>query len=167
MNVRREEVPLNEVLKGLGETLGEHHVLTAYVAPEPDVEMVWADPSLLRLAMQNIVENARQAMPEGGAIVVTAVQNRVSGVTGVRIEIADSGQGMDQRTLHRAMDPFFSTRPSGTGLGLPITGRILEAHGGRIEVHSRVGEGTRVVLFIPGRRDQRLSEPKVSPFPRA
>ena len=143
MNVRREEVALGDVVKGIGEGLGaEQYTLNLEVASEPDVETVWADPSLLRLAVKNLIDNARQAMPSGGAIVVTAAKDRIDEAAGVRIEVADTGQGMDSRTLRRAMDPFFSTRPSGTGLGLPIAGRIVEAHGGRVDVHSRVGEGT-------------------------
>jgi signal transduction histidine kinase len=160
MNVRREDVSLAEVLKGLGEHLGEAHTIEARVPDEPGVGTVWADANLLRLAMQNVVDNARQAMPGGGTVVVTARRDHVSGQAGAVIEVSDEGPGMDSQTLRRAMDPFFSTRPSGTGLGLPIVARIAEAHGGRVEVKSRAGEGTTVVLFIPEKRpDQRTSEP--------
>ena len=163
VNVQREEVVLSDVIKSLGENIGKEHALRFEIAEEPDVQTVWADPTLLRLAIQNVVENARLAMPKGGDIVVTAGKAKVGDATGVRIEIVDGGQGMDARTLLRAMDPFFSTRPSGTGLGLPITGRIVEAHGGRVDVQSRVGEGTTVALFIPGKRTEgRLSDHHVS-----
>jgi two-component system sensor histidine kinase HydH len=56
---------------------------------------------------------------------------------------------MDQHVLGRALDPFFTTRPSGTGLGLPIVQRIVEAHGGELMLDSMEGEGTRVVLIVP------------------
>ena len=152
MNVRREDVVLMDVVKQLREAAGEKYPIgNPQIAAEPDVETVWADPNLLRLALQNLVENARQSMPEGGAVVLSAAREKAVGVLGVRIDVTDVGQGMDSRTLHRAMDPFFSTRPSGTGLGLPIAGRIVEAHGGKLDVHSRVGEGTTVTVFIPGK----------------
>ncbi len=160
MNVRREDVVLGEVVKVLGESFDDRYSLTLKSVPGADIETVWADPSLLRLAMQNLVDNACQAMPGGGSIIVTATRDRVGETAGVRIEVTDTGQGMDSRTLRRAMDPFFSTRPSGTGLGLPITGRIVEAHGGRVDVQSRAGEGTTVALFVPDRRtEQRLPDP--------
>jgi signal transduction histidine kinase len=67
----------------------------------------------------------------------------------VCIEITDSGHGMESQVLERAVDPFFTTRPSGTGLGLPIVERILEAHDGRVEISSEPSKGTTVRLFIP------------------
>lgn len=162
MNVRREDVSLLDVLKAIAEHLGESHDIDARIPEEPGVGVVWADANLLRLAMQNIVDNAKQAMPKGGTIVVTVRKDHVNGQGGAIIEVADEGPGMDSQTLRRAMDPFFSTRPSGTGLGLPIVGRIAEAHGGRVEVKSRAGEGTTVMLFIPERRpDQRHSDPAI------
>jgi signal transduction histidine kinase len=160
MNVRREDLSLPEVLKGMGENLGELHSLEARVPDEPGLGTVWADANLLRLAMQNVIDNAKQAMPAGGTVVVSLFRDHVNGEAGAAIEVSDEGAGMDSQTLRRAMDPFFSTRPSGTGLGLPIVGRIAEAHGGRVEVRSRVGEGTTVLLFIPDRRlDQRNGDP--------
>ncbi|HEX7669690.1 MAG TPA: ATP-binding protein, partial [Polyangiaceae bacterium] len=162
MNVRREDVSLLDVLKAIAEHLGESHDIDARIPEEPGAGVVWADANLLRLAMQNIVDNAKQAMPKGGTIVVTVRKDHVNGQGGAIIEVADEGPGMDSQTLRRAMDPFFSTRPSGTGLGLPIVGRIAEAHGGRVEVKSRAGEGTTVMLFIPERRpDQRHSDPAI------
>ena len=160
MNVRREEVSLAEVLNAIAEQLGEAHPLDIRVSNEPGAGTVWADANLLRLAMQNMVANAKQALPNGGAVVVSARRGHVGGEAGAVIEVSDEGSGMDSQTLRRAMDSFFSTRPSGTGLGLPIVGRIADAHGGRVEVTSRVGEGTAVVLFIPDKRpDSRAAEP--------
>jgi signal transduction histidine kinase len=159
MNVRRAEVVLLDALKSLGEGLEDKYALDVRIAAVPPLETVWADPTLLRLALQYLVDNARQAMPAGGTIVVTASKDVVAGQAGVKVEVADTGQGMDARTLGRAADPFFSTRPSGTGLGLSITGRIIDAHGGHLEVTSRVGEGTVVSLFFPGKRPEMASAP--------
>jgi signal transduction histidine kinase len=168
MNVRREEIPLGDVLRAIGEGLDPKHTLDLHVDPSPEVQTVWADAALLRLALQNLVENACQSMATGGAVVITAIPNPAPDQPGVCIQVSDTGVGMDSRTLRRAMDPFFSTRPSGTGLGLPIAARILEAHGGRIEVHSRPGEGTTVTLYLPARRaEQRSYSESRRPEPRA
>jgi signal transduction histidine kinase len=67
----------------------------------------------------------------------------------VNIAISDTGHGMDQAVLERALHPFFTTRPSGTGLGLPIVQRIVEAHGGRLELESKPGVGTTARVLIP------------------
>jgi signal transduction histidine kinase len=152
VNVHREDIVLADFLSGFRDNLDPAYTLAVDVAERPDVEKVWADAALLKLAIQNLIDNCRQAMPDGGTITLRAAAARTVDVPGVRIEISDGGQGMDSHTLHRAMDPFFTTRPSGTGLGLPITGRIIEAHGGEVDVRSRTGEGTTVSLFIPAKR---------------
>jgi signal transduction histidine kinase len=168
VNVRRADLSVAELVRGFSETLGDSYPIALHVAAEPEVETVWADLALLRLALTNVLDNARLAMPEGGTISIEARKEHQAGNSGVLIQITDTGGGMEPSTLRRAMDPFFSTRPSGTGLGLPIAGRIVEAHGGKVEVTSVHGEGTTVSLFIPSRRaDQRTSEPRLpSPIPR-
>ena len=152
VDVHREDIAIADFLGSFRDNLDPAYKLEIDVANRPDVEKVWADAALLKLAIQNLIDNCRQAMPDGGVIALRAVPARAVDVPGVRIEVSDNGQGMDSHTLHRAMDPFFTTRPSGTGLGLPITGRIIEAHGGEVDVRSRPGEGTTVSLFIPAKR---------------
>jgi signal transduction histidine kinase len=157
MNVRREDVPLAEIYKVLARNLDDKYALRANVG-DAEADTVWADAGLFRLALQNIVDNACQSMPEGGTISVQAFVDSSAEQRGVRIGVSDNGPGMDAHTLSRAMDPFFSTRPSGTGLGLPIAERICEAHGGSIDVRSEPGAGTTVTLFMPNKRaDQRDS----------
>jgi signal transduction histidine kinase len=67
----------------------------------------------------------------------------------VKIEVIDQGNGMDEMVLSRAIDPFFTTRPSGTGLGLPIVHRIVAAHGGKLQMDSELHRGTTVRLLLP------------------
>jgi signal transduction histidine kinase len=71
------------------------------------------------------------------------------GVPMVRIDVIDEGHGMESDVLERAKDPFFTTRPSGTGLGLPIVQRIMAAHGGELRLSSEQGKGTTASLLIP------------------
>ena len=116
---------------------------------DPALQTVSADPGLMRLVFDNLVLNACQSMPQGGVIQVRLLPAEVDGSAAVRVEITDSGHGMDEQVLNRATDPFFTTRPSGTGLGLPIVERIVEAHGGKIEINSERGRGTTVGLLLP------------------
>jgi signal transduction histidine kinase len=106
---------------------------------------VWADPNLLRQVLDNLIDNAMQAMEAGGALTVRV---RASDEGFVAIDVVDTGEGMDTAVRARAKDPFFTTRPSGTGLGLAIVDRIVSAHGGRVEIDSRTGEGTTVTVHL-------------------
>jgi signal transduction histidine kinase len=107
------------------------------------------DPNLLRAAFENLINNACQAMPQGGTVEIRITAEDRDGVEGAAIEVSDSGQGMDAATLARALDPFFTTRPSGTGLGLPIVQRIVGAHGGALRLDSTPGHGTRALVWLP------------------
>jgi signal transduction histidine kinase len=115
----------------------------------PDLPPVHVDRTLIARALTNIVENALHAMP--GAGVVTLVARAVDG--GVRIRISDSGMGMDAEALARAFEPYFSTKSTGTGLGLPIAKRNVELNGGTITVESEREKGTTVELTLPAVSD--------------
>jgi signal transduction histidine kinase len=121
---------------------------------------VWADQSLLRQVIDNLIENAMQAMEAGGTLTVRV---GTAGEGMVALEIVDTGEGMDTQVRARAKDPFFTTRPSGTGLGLAIVDRIVAAHGGHFEIDSRAGEGTKVTVHLPAASSEppgsRASEP--------
>ena len=98
----------------------------------------------LKQAFLNLVLNAQQATPPGGRVTlsVAPVGERV------RVQIADTGQGIAAENLDRIFNPFFTTRREGTGLGLAITQRIIKGHGGEIEVESRPGEGTTFIVWL-------------------
>jgi CheY-like chemotaxis protein len=95
----------------------------------------------------NLVVNARDAMPEGGAILI---RGRAEGAL-VRLSVVDPGEGMDAATLARAAEPFFTTKGvgKGTGLGLPMVHGLALESGGRMEIKSVPGEGTEVALLLP------------------
>ena len=96
------------------------------------------DRTLIMRALANIVENALHAMPGTGELVVAAS----AGPDVVQMTVRDTGVGMDEEALARVFEPYFSTKTSGTGLGLPIARRNVELSGGTIEVESRKGQGT-------------------------
>lgn len=108
-----------------------------------------ADRDLLACALENLLRNSAEAMPEGGTLVVrTAGQGR-STVKAALITVEDSGCGMDARAAERAFDDFFTTKTTGSGLGLAFVRRILHAHGGKVKLRSKPGRGTTVTLWLP------------------
>jgi two-component system sensor histidine kinase PilS (NtrC family) len=107
-----------------------------------------ADPQRLRQAVWNLCLNAVQAMPDGGELRVGAQSLRDRGGR-LQISITDTGQGIAETDLPHIFEPFFSTKPEGSGIGLALVYRVVEEHGGSIEVRSRVGEGTTFVLTLP------------------
>ena len=109
---------------------------------------IWADGEHLVRAFSNLIINARQAMPEGGNLTIKATEL----VGGVQLEFIDTGVGMDQDTRENVFNPFFTTKDSGTGLGLALTLKIIQEHGGDIDVTSILGWGTTFTLTLPAMR---------------
>lgn len=137
---------LDEVL-----LLIEHRTLPANlkVAREyGDALPTLVDPQRLRQAVWNLCLNAVQAMPDGGELRVGARTMRERGGR-LQISISDTGQGIAEGDLPHIFEPFFSTKPEGSGIGLALVYRVVEEHGGSIEVRSRVGEGTTFILILP------------------
>ncbi len=106
---------------------------------------VMADPNLLGRAITNIIENALQAMPNQGSLSISIKTQEDS----VLIITDDTGIGMDSNELERVFEPYFSTKTSGTGLGLTIARRNIELNRGTVSVASEKGQGTTVTFFLP------------------
>jgi signal transduction histidine kinase len=115
-------------------------------APD-DLPLVRMDRRLVERALVNIVENALQAVHEGGRVSVRLSADRDS--RRVSVEVADSGPGMEPETRERAFEPFFSTKTNGSGLGLALVKKIAEDHEGGVSIDSGPGSGTRVLLWLP------------------
>jgi signal transduction histidine kinase len=114
-----------------------------------DLQAVNLDRDLFKQALLNLFLNAQQAMPQGGELTVQAWPASYLPQGGVVLNVIDTGKGMKPEDLQRVFRPFFSTRPGGTGLGLPTTRRIVEAHGGTITVQSELGKGTQFTIYLP------------------
>ena len=93
----------------------------------------------------NLVKNALEAMTDGGQLVARTRLTR----SGAALDLIDTGCGMDDHTAMNMFEAFYSTKDGGTGLGLPTARKIIEAHGGRIDVQSQVGHGTKFTLEFP------------------
>jgi len=106
------------------------------------------DEEVFSVIVDNLIRNAVEAMPGGGTLTIRNESVEVP-ERGVKIRIEDTGCGMNPRVLDRAFDAHFTTKPKGTGLGLPFVRQAVEAHRGSISLHSREGEGTEIELFFP------------------
>ncbi len=112
-------------------------------------DRIEADPAQLRQVFLNIIMNSIQAMPRGGRLRIkfSRSERKLFATPGghrFRIEFTDTGVGMSPEQLERAFDPFYSTKPEGTGLGLPISYSIVRSHGGEMDIESQPGRGTTV-----------------------
>lgn len=110
-----------------------------------DLPSILLNAETLQAALVNLVKNALEAMSDGGQFIARTRLTR----NGVALDLIDNGSGMDERTAMKMFEPFYSTKSGGSGLGLPTARKIIEAHGGRIGVHSEVGRGTQFTLEFP------------------
>ncbi len=108
-------------------------------------QQIVADGLQLKHALLNLVLNAVQATPPGGSIAIETGGD----ARALEISVTDGGEGMAPDVVPRVFEAFFTTREGGTGLGLPIARRIVEAHGGTLTIQSREGEGTAACLSLP------------------
>lgn len=111
----------------------------------PGLALIRLDRDLLAGALENLVRNAFEAMPEGGTVTVRTARE----AGGLVLSVEDTGPGMSARVRERAFDEFFTTKANGTGLGLAFVRRVAEAHGGTVTVESAVPQGTLLRLHLP------------------
>ncbi len=132
------------------------------------LDLVHADANQLEMALLNLAVNARDAMPDGGSIVIAAREETVKPRSRsklkagryVRLSVKDTGEGMDKATLRRAMEPFFTTKGvgRGTGLGLSMVHGMTEQSGGRFFLKSQKGEGTTAEIWLPAAKATRPAQ---------
>jgi CheY-like chemotaxis protein len=128
----------------------------------PGLPAVLIDANQLELAILNLAVNAKDAMPQGGRLVIAADEATWHAGSGleagdyVRLSISDTGEGMDAATLAHATEPFFTTKGAGkgTGLGLAMVRGLSEQSGGTVSIESEVGKGTVVTMWIPVSAEQ-------------
>ncbi|MDD3002199.1 MAG: ATP-binding protein [Candidatus Riflebacteria bacterium] len=146
----------------LGEIMTPVLALVSHEAERNKVELkrsydekicLFADAEKLKQVMINLIINAVQAMPEsGGTIELEAYVSNEKG--GIIINVKDNAKGMSPEALEKIFEPFFTTRQRGTGLGLAIVKKIIDLHGGIVEVQSEIGVGTCISLFLPDKKKE-------------
>ena len=146
-------------LNGLVQDVVGNHALAPNASMEVELDLdpalpeLRADRDLLAHAVENLVRNAVEAMPEGGRLSARTELLRSAGGAEVSLRVSDTGSGMDARARERALDDFFTTKSSGTGLGLSYVARVVEAHGGHLSLDSEEQVGTTVELVLPARAE--------------
>lgn len=122
--------------------------ITVYKNYSPDIPPVAYDAELMERVILNLITNAAQASPSGGAV---TVKTRLAGDM-AEIAVIDRGSGIDPKNLESIFNPFFTTKAEGVGLGLAICSKIVDEHGGQIKVESTPGEGSVFHVFLPVHR---------------
>jgi CheY-like chemotaxis protein/two-component sensor histidine kinase len=159
--LKQEPIDIPDLVRGMTDLL--RRSLGPSVAIETRFALVTkpvlADANQLEMALLNLAVNARDAMPEGGSIIIATREEKVSGSNGASLKpgsymclsVTDTGTGMDEATLRRATEPFFTTKGvgKGTGLGLSMVHGLAEQSGGSFTLKSRPGEGTIAELRLP------------------
>jgi len=135
---------------------------------EPDLPCVYADAAQLELALMNLIINARDAMPRGGAVTVRAAKSKVTETRegGLRpgyyvvLAVVDNGNGIAPELIEQVIEPFFTTKPlgKGTGLGLSMVYGFAKQSGGAVRVESEIGRGTAVEIWLPAAEAARHME---------
>ena len=154
-------IDVTDLVQGMADLVASTSGPQIHVAVEvaPELPAALADANQLEMAILNLAVNARDAMPDGGTLRISAAHVMVnagnpSGLAPghyVRLSVADTGTGMDEATLARAVEPFFSTKGigRGTGLGLSMVHGLAAQLGGALTIQSRPGLGTNVELWLP------------------
>ncbi len=173
-------VDLNELVGNidrlLRHTLGEHIEIQ-----RKHTEGLWTtqvDPAQLETALLNLALNARDAMPKGGRLTLETANVTLDSAYAeqhvevdpgeyVLLEVSDTGEGITPGNLKRMFEPFFTTRPrgQGTGLGLPMVYGFVKQTGGHITIHSEVGQGTTVRIYLPREREAAAAESQIVSAP--
>jgi signal transduction histidine kinase len=151
---KEEEQDPNQVVRGaLGILKGtfEEKKIKLKVNLAADLPPLTMDVGNLKRALLQVIANALEALPEGGSLeIVTAHQNDM-----ILLHIEDNGRGIPAKILPHIFDTFFSTKPTGPGLGLPVVHRIISQHRGQITIDSEENVGTKVTIMLPtGKPDQ-------------
>lgn len=179
-DLRAEPIAIEALLQQLREILNPAlgSPVTVQIECARDLPLLMADKAQLETVLVNLATNARDAMPQGGTLVLSAVAENVRrGVRHpaglrpgryVRLSVADNGTGMNSAILSRAIEPFFTTKPlgKGTGLGLAMAKGFAEQSGGDLAIASLTGRGTTVELWLPQAPDTARVEPALPRAPK-
>jgi two-component system NtrC family sensor kinase len=151
-------VQLNDLIEeivDLSAQMAKHNKVTITTELEPDLPYVTLSPSEMQQVLLNLINNAIDAMDKTGGTVHIATKISKLEKDHIVITVQDNGPGIPEANLSRIFDPFFTTKPvgKGTGLGLSICYGIVQKMGGKIDVNSTLGQGTKFRIWIPIQKD--------------
>jgi signal transduction histidine kinase len=162
IELQRQPTDINQLLEQLADFFSpqaQQNRVTIRFKPAPQPLVLQIDPRLIKQAVLNLMINAVQAMPTGGELILSAREESTPSIAGDEtidratpeaiIDVIDTGPGIPPETVEKIFDAYYSTKKGGTGLGLAMTRRIIEEHGGRIVVRSDVGKGTDFSIRLP------------------
>ena len=138
-------VPTLQAVLSLMEANLTHHQIRLVLEFAPDLPDLQFDSDKIKQAFMNVVLNAMEAMPQGGTLSVTTFKLE----DGISIKVTDTGVGIPEADIEHLFEPFFSRKDKGTGLGLANVKRILEEHGGTVEIENALDEGATVSMWLP------------------
>ena len=142
-------VSVRELIKGIlkvSEEQSKQQSIDIEFDEETNIPLIGADGEWLRSCFSNLLLNAQQAMPNGGKLSISFGLQR----EGVEVMITDTGEGIAQSNMDKIFEPYFSTKETGTGIGLALVRKIVEDHKGSIKVESKPQQGTTVYVWLPG-----------------
>ena len=149
---RKTPTDINELLRSVLTLLAsqlQEKTISVDFRPNDDLPLVHADPQQLQQVFLNVLINALDAMSNNGVLSITTALKEKEGSARLVITIADNGEGIGEEALSVIFDPFYSTKDTGTGLGLPISRSIIENHAGHLGIDSTPGLGTVVTIDMP------------------
>jgi signal transduction histidine kinase len=123
-----------------------------------EIPRVIGDPHQLKQAFYSLITNALDAMKERGTLFLRISTFLINGTPFVRVEVEDTGSGIDPEKLHHIFNPFYTTKEASLGLGLPIVHKIVTSHQGKIEVENHPGEGINFIITLPAAREREGKE---------
>ncbi|MBN1105028.1 MAG: PAS domain S-box protein [Deltaproteobacteria bacterium] len=135
---------LDELMEFIGKEMEFDGIKVVYHADE-HLPWIQLDENLIKQALLNLIKNAQHAMEGGGVLTVNCVLKEDH----IVLSIGDTGSGMPREVQEKIFEPYFTTKDTGTGLGLTVVYKIIKEHGGEIDIHSREGEGTTFFLSFP------------------
>lgn len=140
-----ETCDLNEVIHQVSSGYQELPTIQTQVQLDPNLPPVQIDPEKIRSVLHNLIKNAVEAMPQGGNLTIRTVYQSEQ----VMISIRDTGEGMSEETKQKFLTLGYTTKETGTGLGMVIVQQLIEGHNGNFEVESDLGVGTEMRVFLP------------------
>jgi signal transduction histidine kinase len=147
-DLRRDPAELGSLVEGFATEMHEQFTarrITLYLEGLDDLGVLPVHRNAFRRVLLNLVQNAMDAMPQGGTLALRGVRT----ASEIRLEIQDTGSGIPAEQLPLLFTPFHTTKPEGTGLGLYVVQQIVEAHEGKVAVMSQLGEGTTFTILLP------------------